>query len=64
MQKQRRRSAVQCTADQCLYFRYLDGTIHLYPKSKISSFQPSSVAAQADLSQTWSETLKTGFLPS
>ena len=31
-------------------------------KSKISSIQPSSVAAQAGLCQTWSETLKTFFL--
>ena len=49
-------------ADQHLYFRYMDSTIPLLPKSEISSFYPSSVAVQAGLCQTWSETPKTGFL--
>ena len=33
-------------------------------KSEISSFYPSSEAAQTGLCQTWSETPKTGFLAS
>ena len=41
-------------ADQCL-FRYLDSTIPLIPKCKISSLQPSPVAVQPGLCQTWSE---------
>ena len=51
-------------ADQRLCFRYMDSTIPLLLKSQISSFYPSSVAAQADLCRTWSETSKTGFLAS
>ena len=50
-----------CEADQRLYFRYMDSTIPLL-KSEISSYKPSSVAAQTGLCQTWSETLNTGFL--
>ena len=46
------------------FFHYTDSTIPLFLKSEISSFYPSSVAAQAGLCQTWSETPKTGFLPS
>ena len=42
-----------CTADQRLCFRYNDSTIPLLLKSKISSFQPSSVAAKAGLFQAW-----------
>ena len=38
-----------CEADQRLYFRYTDSTIHLLSKSKISSLYPSSVTVQADL---------------
>ena len=49
-------------ADQRLCFRYMDSTIPLLPKPEISSFYPSSVAAQPGLCQTWSETPKTGFL--
>ena len=49
-------------ADQRLCFRYTDSTIPLLPKSEISSVQPSSVAVQPGLCQTWSETPKTGFL--
>ena len=49
-------------ADQCFCFRYTDSTILLLPKSEISSLSPSSVPAQPGLCQTWSETLKTGFL--
>ena len=49
-------------ADQRLCFRYTDSTIPLLPKSEISSIWPSSVAVQDGLCQSWSETLKTGFL--
>ena len=49
-------------ADQRLCFRYMDSTIALLPKSKISSLQTSSVAVQPGLCRTWSETPKTGFL--
>ena len=45
-----------CEADQRLYFRYLDSTIPLLLNSKISSFYPASVAIQAGLCQTCSET--------
>ena len=37
------------TADQRLCFRYIDCTIPLLPKSRISSLLPSSVAAQLGL---------------
>ena len=53
-----------CTAYQRLCFRYTDGTIPLLPKPYISSLESSSVATQAGLCQTWSETPKTGFLAS
>ena len=46
-------------ADQRVCFRYLDSTIPLLPKSKISSFYPSPVAVKSGLCQTWSE-----FVPS
>ena len=42
-------------ADQHLCFRYLDSTIPLLPKYKSSSLQPSPVAVQPGLCQTWSE---------
>ena len=51
-----------CEADQRLCFCYTNSTIPLL-KSEISSFYPS-VAAQAGLCRTWSETPKTGFLAS
>ena len=41
---------------------YLDSIIPLVSMSKISSLYQASVAEQAGLSLTWSETLKTGFL--
>ena len=47
---------------QSLCSRYTDSTMPLLPKSEISSLQPSSVAVQPGLCQTWSETPKTGFL--
>ena len=49
-------------ADQRLCFRYTDSTLPLLSKSEISSLYPSSVAVQAGLCLTWSETPKTGFL--
>ena len=50
-----------CEADQRLCFRLMDITIPLLLKSEISSFKPYFVTVQADLCQTWSETLKTSF---
>ena len=38
-----------CESDQRLCFHYSDSTTPLLPKSEISSFLPSSVAAQAGL---------------
>ena len=49
------------TADQRLCFHYIDSTIPLLPKSEISSLQPSSVAVQPSLFQTWSESRKQVF---
>ena len=49
-------------ADQRLCFRYMDSTIPLFSKTKISSLKPSSVAVQPGLCRTWSEIPKTGFL--
>ena len=43
-------------ADQRLCFRYLDSTIPVLLKSKISSFKLFSVTVQAGLCRTWSET--------
>ena len=43
-------------ADQRLCFRYMDSTIPLLLKYKISSFEPSSVTVQLCLCQTCSET--------
>ena len=43
-------------ADQRLCFRYSDSTIPPLLNSKISSFYPASVAVQAGLCQTCSET--------
>ena len=48
--------------DQRLCFRYLNSTIPLLPKYKISSLYPSPVAVQPGLCRTWSETPKTGIL--
>ena len=42
-------------------FCYTDTTIPLLSKSEISSLQPSPVAVQPGLCQTWSETPKTVF---
>ena len=51
-----------CEADQRLCFRYMDSTIPLLSKSKISSLYPSSVTVQPGLCLTWSETQIVGFL--
>ena len=51
-------------ADQRLCFRYSDSTIPLLLIFEISSFLLFSVAVQAGLCRTWSETPKTGFLAS
>ena len=40
-------------ADQRLCFCYIDSTILLLPKAKISSLWRSSEAVQPDLCQTW-----------
>ena len=49
-------------ADQRLCFRNTNSTMPHLLKSEISSFQLSSVAAQAGLCQTWSEPQIVGFL--
>ena len=51
-------------ADQRLCFRDWDSIVPLPLISKISSFYSSYETVQAELCQTWSETLKTGFLAS
>ena len=51
-----------CAADLSLSLRYIDSTIPLLPKSKISSLKLSFVAVQAGLCQICLETLNTGFL--
>ena len=53
-----------CKADQRLCFRYMDSIVPLLCKSGISYLGPSSVLVQLGLCQTWSETLKAGFLAS
>ena len=53
-----------CEADQRLWFFYTDSSVPLLPKSEISSFLRSSIAAQAGLCQAWSEIPKTSFLAS
>ena len=50
--------------DQRICFRFIDSTITVLPKSKISSLWPYSVIVQAGLFWTWLETPKTGFLAS
>ena len=62
-EQQRCRSAcASVQSDRRLCFRCLDTIILLVSISEISSFYLASVAAQAGLSVTWSETPKTGFL--
>ena len=50
-----------CKADQRLCFRFKDGILSIFLKSKILSFLLSSVNAQTVLSKTWSSTPKIGF---
>ena len=62
-EQQRRRSA--CTSaqsDQRLCFSCLDSIIPLVSVSEISSLYLASMAAQAGLCLTWSQTPKTAFL--
>ena len=42
--------------------RTVDNTIHLIPKTEISSLWPFSVAVQPVSCRTWLETLRTGLL--
>ena len=58
------KAQISCADHQRLCFRYIDSTIPLevLPKSKISSFSPSSEAVQLSFRRTWSEIPKTGFL--
>ena len=51
-----------CDADQRLCFCYTDSKIPLLSKFEFSSLTSSSVLVELGLCQTWSETLKTGFL--
>ena len=48
-------------ADQRLCFRYIDSTILLLPKYRISSLWPFSEATQPGLCGTWSETRRPVF---
>ena len=48
-------------AGQHLYFLCIDITIRSLSMFEITSFLPSSLAAQAGLCQTWSENPKTSF---
>ena len=49
-----------CEADQRLCFGYMDSTIPLLSKSKISSIYQSSVLVQYGLCQIWLETALLG----
>ena len=60
--KCKKKKTQNSAADQRPYFRYVDSTIPLLPKSEISSLFPCSVAVQPGLCQTLSETMKTGLL--
>ena len=53
--------AVTAQVISAFVFHYMDSTILLLFKSEISSLQPSSVAAQPGLCQTWSETQRRVF---
>ena len=48
--------------NSALVVRYLDSIIHILAKSRILRLYLASVAEQADLSLTRSQTQKTGFL--
>ena len=49
-------------AEQLLCFHNIACTVPLLPKLEISSLSRSSVTVQPCLCQTWSETIKTGFV--
>ena len=62
-EQQRRRSAcAPAQSDQHLRFRCRDSIIPLVSIFEISSLYLASLAAQAGLCLTWSQTPKTGFL--
>ena len=61
---QKQKAHINCTADQSLYFCYMDSTISLLLKPNISSVLLFCVTVQAALCWTWLETPKTGFLVS
>ena len=62
-EQQRRRSAcASAQSEQHLCFRCLDSIIPLVSISEISSLYLASVAAEAGLCLTLSQTSKTGFL--
>ena len=52
----------RCSLISTFVVCYLDSIIPILAKSKISRLQLVSVAEQAGLSLTWSETPKAGFL--
>ena len=62
-EQQRRRSAcASAQSDQRFVVRYLDSILSLLATAEISRLWLASVAEQACLSLTWSQTPKTGFL--
>ena len=61
-EQQRRRSAcASAQSDQRLFVRCLDSVMSLVSVTKISNFMLASVAEQAGLSLTWSETPESTF---
>ena len=58
------RLCCSCTAGQCLYFRYKDGTVPLQPVYEIASIYPSSGNVQDALFPTFQGNMKTCFLAS
>ena len=50
-----------CTADQHLYFRFIDRPIPFFSKSEISSLYPSPLTEQPGLYWTYSEAPHTFF---
>ena len=61
-EQQRRRSAcASAPSDQRLCFRCLDSVMSLVSVTKLSSLMLASVAEQASLSLTWSETPEDTF---
>ena len=62
VQQRRRSVCASAQSDQRLCFRFLDSIIPLLSISEIPSLYLASVAEQAGLSLSWSQTPKTGFL--